>query len=242
MKVSFTIPGRIGGRANPLRAYALKAGEADYALALNLFGFLCPKSDWMKFLVVPGEPASKARARAGANGHFYAPDKSKERAMGWRLKEAFKELISGNIAVGCIFFRSSKHRIDVDNMLKHVMDAATGVCWKDDAQVTAKFGAVELDANNPRTVIVMGAHRSTMDRSPIPMRACEKCGGEFTRYGNGKFCSRRCSALSRGEDLREPIACPKPKCADCGVELSRHGYRRCRACWLAPTTLPEVAA
>lgn len=51
-----------------------------------------------------------------------------------------------------MFWRSSRQVVDLDNLLKHLLDAATGVCWVNDCQVTAYgFTELRLDIENPRT-------------------------------------------------------------------------------------------
>lgn len=218
--MKFTVPGRIRGKGRPpIRSYELMAGDSDLGRASNIASFLCPSSDWLRFIVIEGNPHSKARARVSKNGGFFAPDASAENALRAELKRMFPAPMEGNIGVGCIFFRKDKHRIDVDNMLKHVMDAATKACWHDDSQVTAKLGFVELDASRPRTVIIMGQHKSTMDRSVQPPRVCKQCGKEFSRYGSGPYCSRPCAAHSRGADLSASV-----ECAECGKEFKRTNY------------------
>lgn len=190
----------------------------DTERATALFRAMCPESNRYHYVVVPGEPKSKCRPRFSRSGHAYSSAKQRraESALGLRLLAAFKnEPFPGNVAVGCIFFRPNRQRIDVDNLLKLVMDAATGICWKDDSQVTAQFGVIELDAEQPRTVIVMGEHVSTMDRTPI--RSCAHCGQDFTpNTARSKYCSRKCAgAASRGSNLT--VAC----CPTCRREFQR---------------------
>jgi len=183
----------------------------------------------MHFLVIDGPPKSKARPRFRRDGRVYAsPEQiAAEQALGWRFKASFPEPMAGNLGVGCIFFRPNAQRIDVDNMLKHVMDSANKVIWADDSQVTAQVGIVELDAEHPRTVIVVGRHVSSLDRSEyaVKTRVCPTCGVTFqSKQKNPKFCSRSCSSLSKGESLMAEVPC-----AWCGVMFKRKnaGSRFC---------------
>lgn len=68
-------------------------------------------------------------------------------------------VFSDNVRVSAFFFRSNRQTIDLDNLLKHILDAATGVCWVNDCQVTA-YGATELhlDREAPRTHIWVEPH------------------------------------------------------------------------------------
>jgi len=128
----------------------------------------------------------------------------------------------GNLAVACVFYRATRHRIDVDNMLKDVLDAGTAArWWVDDQQVTFLLGVLEHDPENPRTVIFVTDHKSTMDRRPgAEPRFCERCGNLFkSPHLPARFCSRRCRAIhaARGNDLSVLIPC-----ANCGTPFRRH--------------------
>lgn len=151
----------------------------------------------MQYLSVDGEPPSKARARVTKSGRVYSGSKqvAAEMALKWELKQAFRKPRDGNIALACIFYRSSFQRIDADNMLKHVCDSANGIIWHDDVQVTAILGIVEYDPDNPRTIIIVGEHESTMVRSQATKK-CEHCSETFNvgQVSNRKFCSRTCSS------------------------------------------------
>lgn len=248
---------------------------SDVDRASKLVSILCPNTHEYRFFVIEGNPVSKARPRfSGKSRRPYSSDKQREAEeyLAWRFKQRFPEPLNGNVAVGCVFYRSSHQRIDVDNMLKHVMDSANEVCWHDDSQVTALMGLIEYDPDRPRTLIVIGNHESTMQREGVRKAKCLYCGKEFEpnlRRGHPKrtkFCSRGCASRSVGEDLRESVncaVCTKPfrrktagqricseacrvaamverngkrkvsYCVDCGKQLSKPGYKRCRPCWVA---------
>lgn len=151
-----------------------------------------------RWLVIEGNPKSK----------ILPPSQ----AFRGALKRAFPSRLTGNVFVICLFFRSNRQRIDCDNMIKQFLDAATGVCWVDDCQVTAQLGIVEYDPDRPRTVVVIGEHRSTLVREPGKQFICALCGEPFTTpRQSGKFCSRRCASLSKGADLSEPVPCARCK-------------------------------
>jgi len=117
-------------------------------------------------VVVEGQPKAKQRARMGRRG-AYTPSATTngQEVVGWALKQAVgHKMFPSNVYVKAVFYRSNRQRIDVDNLLKLVLDAATGICWVDDSQVTSVQGELELDAANPRTEIEIGVHESTMLR------------------------------------------------------------------------------
>jgi len=174
------------------------------------------------YTLLEWEPASKARPRFGKGGRTYTPAESRKaeaRTTAW-LRRCFEEPMTGNVALACIFFRPNRQRIDVDNMLKHVCDAANGVIWNDDSQVTSVTGIVELDPDRPRTLLAVAPHLSTMTRGTDATYPCAQCGRPIAMDGRGnkrKTCSRECAARMRGF---EPLDIEIP-CAECGQPFRR---------------------
>lgn len=155
---------------------------------------------------------------------MYNTNKQKENEdyLKYHFQREFKEPITHNVAVGCIFYRSTKQRIDVDNMLKNIMDAANGIVFVDDCQVTAKLGIIELDRERPRTVIVLGHHKSTMVRDIKTKWTCLTCEKNYhSKNGfssNSKYCSRECWR-NRKTKLKEITNCLE--CSDSFIKKSR---------------------
>lgn len=189
-------------------------------------------------LMIDGEPRSKARPFRGKNNTVYVDPDARARAheLKLRIGDAVSGRREGNIAVACIFYRSSAHRVDVDNLLKQVLDCSTGVCWDDDSQVTAVVGVLELDRQRPRTVIALGSHSSSMDRGDCTeISTCEYCGKSFAwrayeSIAARRFCSRSCAAAS-SRVLAEA------NCRQCGEPFRRRTAgqslcsEECRRAW-----------
>jgi Holliday junction resolvase RusA-like endonuclease len=186
-------------------------------------------------VTIPVAPVSKARARYSRAGHAYATEASKsaEQITGWHLKRCFPKPLAGNLALACVFYRPNRQRVDVDNMLKHVCDAANGVVWIDDSQVTAVAGIAQLDAANPRTIVMIGRHLTTLIRQRGSERTCEQCGKSFVldTAKPQRICSRECrNEWQKGKNRQG--AQPKTPCLICGSPTSKPGVQRCRRCWL----------
>lgn len=200
--------------------------SADMDRALDLFAFMCEGAataavpdEWMPSLLIaatiPGAPPSKARPRFTRTGRTYST--KEDRAAELRTATYLRRHLgaagpaTGNMALGCVFYRPNMQRIDTDNMLKHVCDAANGVLWVDDSQVTAVLGITEYDADNPRTIIVAGQHPSSMKRGSDDVRECPACGTWFHAPDRKRrTCSPRCAAVSRtksGIDLTVRVPC-----------------------------------
>jgi Holliday junction resolvase RusA-like endonuclease len=202
-----------------LSLYSVMAGQADDG------------TERIAFTTIPGAPASKSRVRFG-KGHAYssADMRAAEQRTAWFLKSALGEPMQGNIFVACIFFRPNRQRIDVDNMLKHICDAANGIIWKDDSQVTAIAGIAEYDKENPRTAVIIGEHDSSLVRGVRVKQDCSHCGEPFAikdrAMGQALYCSPACRRKAVFGDL--PPSQPR-NCPSCGVEFTPRD-RRAKYC------------
>lgn len=103
-----------------------------------------------------GTPHPQARPRVTKRGTF-KPDAAEQRALGLILRSQVAEPLEGSLVVACAFFLPDLRTRDTDNLVKHVLDSANGVLFKDDRQVTAELGYVELDRQRPRTIVMIGA-------------------------------------------------------------------------------------
>jgi Holliday junction resolvase RusA-like endonuclease len=104
-------------------------------------------------LFVQGRPKAQPRTRKGKHGNIYNPDTAnawKETIQASILAVGRKDTILGPVELVIDFFfyapekrhKKGPHTIkpDIDNLLKAVMDALTGIAvYKDDCQVYAKF-------------------------------------------------------------------------------------------------------
>lgn len=207
---------------------------SDNERAKRLIEALCPMTDEMRFTVIAGAPHSKFRHRHTKSGRAYmlASDRNAERETAFWLKRICHSPLHGNLALGCVFFRPNRQRIDCDNMLKHVCDAANGVLWHDDSQVTTILGVVEYDPINPRTIVAIGQHESTLIRDIATPIDCAHCGKSFVRKKNGQsICSKACRSEWQVGRNRSRATVLDPKCQVCGAPVSRPEVQRCRSCW-----------
>lgn len=92
---------------------------------------------------VPGRPQPKQRPRLGLRGrraYTYTPAETVayEQLVGWMARsQAGSALpLDGPLAVRlAVFSNSRRHRADIDNICKSVLDGLTGVAYADDSQV-----------------------------------------------------------------------------------------------------------
>ncbi len=106
---------------------------------------------------IPGEPVSKERPRV-VNGNTYTPTKTTtaELKVAWLFKAAARGWApdaSSEFVVDMRFWNKTRHRRDIDNLCKLVLDALNGVCWADDSQVTEISAIKDLAPDFPLTTV-----------------------------------------------------------------------------------------
>ena len=230
-----------GGRPIPWKGTDMAEGtspvhlvsESDRELVLaRLRGLVAQEVTQVWVTAHPGPPVSKSRARWSAKtGKFYTPGSTDtaQTAMAWEMKAAMGGVkLLGAVAVVVTFYRPNFQRIDIDNLTKLVMDAATEAeVWVDDCHVVAQAAVMELDIENPRTIVAFGVVKSTMDRSA--RFTCTVCGKAFTRAGLAalkrppKTCSRECRDELYRRDRGE-ARCP---CCEAIFQRRVAGQRYC---------------
>lgn len=202
----------------------------DFDKASELFRFLNSKSDEMSFLVIPGNPWSKSRPRFARNGSAYQPkdDSEHEQRTGLWMRR-LRTKYTGNVAVGAIFYRGDRQRIDSDNLMKHICDSGNGVLWDDDSQVTAQIGVIEYDPSHPRTVLVVAKHESSMKRGTDWTYTCEECAVEFPMLGKTESQRpKRCPEHRTNSKFGTKLTVRT--CPSCGSEFKASATREQRYC------------
>ncbi len=109
---------------------------------------------------VPGEPVPKGRPRV-CNGRTYTPKRTlqAEQAIRVYALQAKVRPLQGPVCIDMWFFltrhkNGHERRVDLDNLVKTVMDALNVVAWIDDSQVVRIGASKVVDSPNaPRTVI-----------------------------------------------------------------------------------------
>lgn len=185
--------------------------EIRPAFEISAWPAIVEQSTVVVHLRLDVEPQSKARPRLGKGGNVYTPDRTRdyETAIGWHLKAA----IGGGpwpnresrFGLRAVFYRSNRQRIDCDNLLKAISDAATGVVWRDDVQVIEVMARVFVACDTPAIELLI--YRLP---DPTPRMKCLVCATPIVAYRSvpRKFCSMKCKAAAG----RASFPCPQ-----CGV-------------------------
>lgn len=193
-------------------------------------------------VIIDGDPMSKSRPRFGKRGTVYTPRKTKEaeRYLGIFIKQASPGITPNqkdSFAVDIRFYCKSYHRRDIDNMVKLVFDACNELVWQDDVQVERLAAEVVRGASDhPRTEI-----RIYTFPSSVPYQPCQVCGKPIRlhpSWGNRKFCSRKCSAISQTRRTEIPCAHCENTLNYTASELKRKGAKYCnQECKRLATTI-----
>lgn len=109
------------------------------------------------------QPYSQKRPRISAavagkrrRTHRDPADVAAEKATRTTLIMLNLPVLPTNVWLRLIFYRASRQVVDGDNLEKHFLDAANGVLWVDDCQVTDKWSTIRLDRDRPRTEFWVG--------------------------------------------------------------------------------------
>lgn len=176
-----------------------------------------------------GLPLAKQRPRFSKSGRVYTPSETRQYEAS--LRAIFADGMGGSppdgesrFALRCFFVRDSRHRIDCDNLIKAVSDAATKTVWVDDSQVLEVVGRLYLAQPNPRAEMLI--HR-------VPdftrKRVCPECGAGFaiSPSASKKYCSEPCRLKNKNVELT-CVACQRlfvlPNCQ--AARRSREGSPR----------------
>jgi Holliday junction resolvase RusA-like endonuclease len=113
-------------------------------------------------IILTGKPASTNHIyKSTCRGKFASVYMSKEgkdlkESYQWQIKSQYKgKLLTGDIDLRIeLFFGDSRVR-DIDNYNKIVLDACTGMIWKDDSQIMSLLIVKNYDKKNPRVELTI---------------------------------------------------------------------------------------
>jgi Holliday junction resolvase RusA-like endonuclease len=138
-------------------------------------------------------------------------------ALKWLLKEkmgAEWDTHRYTFGLRVRFFLQDRRKMDLDNLLKPIMDAGTGQVWADDSQVVEIYAIMLRDDPEPRVEFLV----YSMDDYNDYHHACIVCGKDingregFRNRPYAQFCSKTCcdNAQRKGSELT---------CKNCGKKF-----------------------
>jgi Holliday junction resolvase RusA-like endonuclease len=94
----------------------------------------------------PGPPQTWKR-KGGYGNRSFNPSLHAQKQIAWSVKACCPELRCDDVhlwSVSLVFYSSSPHHLDVDNLVKNVLDALQqgGIAWANDTQVREIYGLI----------------------------------------------------------------------------------------------------
>ena len=148
--------------------------------------------------------------------HGYTPQNLKEYEdkIGWLLRQARVERNDvDDLGVHAVFYVRGV-KLDVDNLVKALLDGCNHVAWRDDQQVTRLTAEAVRGSDEPHIDLVVYV---TGRRA----RDCENCGKPLTasQIARGRmFCSKGCYDRDQRRGTNRP-------CATCGTIVYRNAEK-----------------
>lgn len=106
--------------------------------------------------VVHGNPVPKGRPRLGKGNQTYTPKVTKdwEKTVGeWCNTVTRGDRFECDVSVWLVFYRRTRHTVDLDNLIKSVLDGMNGVAYTDDTQVVEIHAWLKYDKVEPRVEV-----------------------------------------------------------------------------------------
>ena len=89
-------------------------------------------------------------------GYMSAEGKQKKEEIRYELMQQYKNKCSqDDFNIEIKYFFPDKRRRDIDNFLKLIFDAATGLIWEDDSQIQSMMLSKYIDKDNPRVELTI---------------------------------------------------------------------------------------
>lgn len=119
---------------------------------------------------VPGEPQRKQRpvvrqpfplkdGSGMSKARAFTPGQTvqAEATWGWIIKAATRHrMVTDRLGVRVDFFSSGgRHKPDIDNCVKLILDAANNILWADDQQVAVVYARITRGSRNPGTNLLV---------------------------------------------------------------------------------------
>ena len=188
-------------------------------------------------IVFSGEAVSASVGLSGNRFYRTGDYTSYRDALSWLIKERLGgewDTHRYSFGIRARFFLGNRRKVDLDNLLKPVMDAGTGLVWADDSQVIELYGIVLRDDPDPRIEVLIYSIEDFVDYH----HNCLYCGKEL--YGGKgltrKFCSVKCANNAQRQGKERT-------CEECGKTFFTGRYKGqprklnarfcCRDCWRA---------
>lgn len=104
---------------------------------------------------VNGNPIPKGRPRLGYRRRVFTPKRTldyEELVAREAVSQGVKR-VSDTLRVEIDFYRSTRHRVDLDNLIKSILDALNFIAYDDDVQIVQLEARKDYDKKHPRAEV-----------------------------------------------------------------------------------------
>lgn len=160
-------------------------------------------------VVYNGLPISASVGYSG-NRFFRSQDYTKYRNdLSWLIKDKLGgewDTHRYSFGIRIRFYIKGNRKIDIDNLIKPVLDAATGLIWADDSQVIELYVFKLMEYSESKVEFLIYSIGEWINY----FHQCAYCGKDIARKGlTQKYCSLKCR-----NDARRTAT--ERKCPECG--------------------------
>jgi len=100
---------------------------------------------------VKTEPLPQASFKIGKSTTYVIRKISEYKKLSaFVVQQHIREVSEKPVKMMIEFYRSDQRRVDLDNLLRPILNALKGIVWKDDSQIHELTAIKDVDKDNPR--------------------------------------------------------------------------------------------
>lgn len=136
---------------------------ADLAVLRRMLSSVGEPLVGLRGFTLGGPPHPKMRPRVNRKtGNMFVPKEERAAVKATRsvLGEAWiRREDHARLVLAALFVRPTHQRVDLDNLVKFLLDCSNGLLWRDDSQIVALSARIIVDVRRPRTAFAFASIR-----------------------------------------------------------------------------------
>lgn len=134
-------------------------------------------------IIIEGNPRPKQRPRVihkDGKTWAYTPRATRDwenAVIAAALEQVGPLKLEGDLEIEAIFYRRTRHRVDVDNLIKSLIDGLMGArVFLDDSQIARSVMEIRYDRNRPRAEVIIRLAETAPTRDKVRRRTLHVSG------------------------------------------------------------------